>query len=100
MSISFHRVKFRKRCIHHCFSFTEILVLDPRIPISTVTRGQNRQKNSLKERVYINLALKLQSHIVKNTLATTILATFSVGNYFANLNFLCLVHLFFSRILC
>jgi len=27
--------------------------------------GQNRQKNSLKECVFVNLALKIQCHIVK-----------------------------------
>jgi len=30
--------------------------------------GQNRQKNSLKERVFIILALKIRCHFVKNTL--------------------------------
>jgi len=28
--------------------------------------GQNRQKNSLKESVFVNSALKIQCHIVKN----------------------------------
>jgi len=30
--------------------------------------GQNRQKNNLKECAFVDLALKIQCHIVKNTL--------------------------------
>jgi len=33
--------------------------------IAKKTGGQNRQKNSLKECVFINLALKIQCYVVK-----------------------------------
>jgi len=53
--------------------------------IRCTQNGQNCQKNSLKERVFVHLALKLQYYIVKNTLLqtafTTILPTGQEPNF-------------------
>jgi len=46
--------------------FTSILHGNLDIP-----SGQNRQKNSLKVCIFVNSALKLQCHIIKNTLLQT-----------------------------
>jgi len=35
-----------------------------------LSSGQNRQKNSLKERVFVNSAFKIQCHVVKSILVS------------------------------
>jgi len=54
-------------------------------PASLATRsipsGQNCQKNSLKECVFVNLALKIKCHIVKNTLIQTAFSAIFFGDF-------------------
>jgi len=52
------------------------------IKLSYKPSGQNYQKNNLKEFVFVTSALKIQGHVVKNTLIQTAFSVFlATGRY-------------------